>query len=120
MKIVAITLCLLSVIAVAASAHTSWYDGYVGRSQARFELTFEDGSRRVYGTYRTLRRTYRLDGVNERSGQLTLNEYTDGVYTSISRLRKSNKGKRITWSGTMYNIDGRKVPIRFTRTDYSE
>jgi hypothetical protein len=100
----------------------SIYTGVVGNTPVRASLTFANDQ--VTGTYtsKTSGKTYRLEGDNSIPGVATLIEYTfngktkDWTATARVSLRKSEKNGNITWSGTMYNYDGRNVEVRLTRS----
>ena len=98
------------------------YTGVVGNTPVKASLTFANDQ--VTGTYtsNTSGKTYRLEGDNLIQGVASLVEFSyneqskEWVATAKVNLRKSEKNGTITWSGTMYNNDGRNVAVRFTKT----
>lgn len=98
------------------------YTGVVGNTPVKASLTFANDQ--VTGTYtsNTSGKTYRLEGDNSIQGVATLVEFTfnekskEWIATAKVSLRKSVKNGNITWSGTMYNYDGRNVAVRFTKS----
>jgi hypothetical protein len=94
------------------------YSGQVGRLAATFALTWHEGGA-VTGTYTYPDRpgtTYGLEGTNPREGELYLAEYTGEILTARCRLRKRIEEGEIVWEGEMSNLDGRRFPMRLSRT----
>lgn len=98
--------------------NVSAYEGNTGTKQAAFVLTWDQMSRGVAGYYYTADRPdfhYDLVGENYREGYLVLKEVTRGEVTAIIRLSKSIRKGQVRWSGTMYNTDGRRIPVAIVR-----
>ena len=94
------------------------YAGKVGRLEAIFTLRWQDGDL-VTGSYfcpsgKSI--SYELRGENKINGRLNLDEFTHGQLTAKIVLQKIDKMGKISWQGTMHNVDGRKLPVSFTRT----
>ena len=117
-----LTSLIISFTLSMISLGQSIYTGVVGNTPVKASLTFANDE--VTGTYtsKTSGKTYRLEGDNSIPGVATLIEYTfngktkDWTATAKVTLRKSEKNGNITWSGTMYNYDGRNVEVRLTRS----
>lgn len=94
------------------------YSGKVGTREAIFTLRWQDEDL-VTGSYfcpSGKRISYELRGENKTTGCLNLDEYTHGQLTAKIVLQKAGDRGKITWQGTMHNLDGRKLPVSFTRT----
>lgn len=100
-------------VAVAENA----YVGFVGRLEARFQLSWQsDGT--VNGSYHYPDRsgtTYTLLGNNPREGELYLSEFTDGLLSARCVLHKRLEEGLIIWEGRMTNVDGRHFAMAFAR-----
>ncbi|HTE19549.1 MAG TPA: hypothetical protein VK689_14370 [Armatimonadota bacterium] len=108
---------LLLASACLAQGETTYF-GKTGSKNAVFVLSWPSGGRKVSGYYYTTERPgrrYTLAGENYRDGRLELTEYTCGEETAAIRLKKSARRGQIRWSGTMYNTDGRQIPVRMAR-----
>lgn len=102
----------------APSSDATRYTGRVGRLAATFALTWHEGGA-VTGTYTYPDRpgtTYGLEGTNPREGELYLAEFTGETLTARCRLRKRIEEGEIVWKGEMSNLDGRRFPMRLSRT----
>jgi len=99
------------------AAHSTDYTGKVGKLGAVFSLDWaSDGS--VAGVYHYPARPgvrYALRGSNPSEGKLYLEEFTDGALTARCHLVKRIEDGRIVWEGTMANMDGRRLPMSFSR-----
>ncbi len=94
------------------------YSGKVGAQDAIFTLRWQDDSV-VTGSYfcpSGKRISYELRGENQTAGRLNLDEYTHGQLTAKIVLLKAGDTGKITWQGMIYNLDGRSLPVSFTRT----
>lgn len=93
------------------------YRGKVGSLEAAFSLEWgADGS--VSGTYTYDSRPgviYGLEGSNPAEGELFLEEFTGSKLTARCYLAKAVTGGAITWRGEMRNVDGRVIPMEFSR-----
>jgi hypothetical protein len=105
-------------------AESYGYTGKVGSKEAYLTIEWPKGSSKragwfISGSYTVIEsgKTYQLRGQNPRQGQLVLEEYTGDRRTATIRLKKSKFRGKIVWSGTMYNTDKRKIPVRFTSDD---
>lgn len=114
----ALVVLLLCATCFAQAAPTT-YQGSTGRKRAVFVLMWDEAGRgAVSGYYYTVDRPgrrYELAGQNYKNGRLVLTERTGGEASAVIRLTKSVYRGRIRWSGMMYNTDGRKIPVTFTR-----
>ncbi len=116
-RVSALSAALLLLCATCFAQSSSTYTGKTGSKDATFVLNWGTGSR-VTGYYFTddsPNRHYRLSGRNDRSGQLLLREYDHGRMTARIQLRKRVVGGQVRWSGTMFNTDGRRIPVTLTR-----
>ncbi len=107
-----------------AHAESYGYTGKVGSKVAYLTIEWPKGSAKkagwfITGSYSLVEndKTYQLRGQNPRQGRLVLEEYTGDKRTATIRLKKSKVKGKITWSGTMYNADGRKIPVKFSPDD---
>lgn len=107
---------------VADNEAVQIYGGTVGNLPAVFFI--EWAGAQVFGHYyhpsKGKEKSYQLKGTNPKQGVLVLKEFTrlaDGSnkLTATINLRKKIVGKKIIWSGTMNNTDGRKIPVSFSR-----
>jgi hypothetical protein len=119
MRMVAVLSAALLMWCLASFAQTnSTYEGKTDSLNAEFVLHWSGGGDRVTGYYHTNddpTQHYRLVGHNYHDGRLILKEYDQGQVTAVIRLRKTVRGNQIRWSGRMYNTDGRRIPVSFTR-----
>ncbi len=110
-------LLLGALLAFPAAVAATDYRGKVGRLEAVFSLDWHsDGS--VTGIYHYPSRQgvrYELRGSNPAEGELRLEEYTDGRPTARCLLRKRLEQGAIVWEGMMWNTDGRRFPMSFSR-----
>jgi hypothetical protein len=104
-----------------AHAESYGYTGNVGSKAAYLTIEWPKGSSKKAGWFITgnysvndTGKTYQLRGQNPRQGRLILEEYTGDKRTATIRLKKSKVKGKITWSGTMVNTDGRKIPVKFS------
>jgi hypothetical protein len=107
-----------------AYAESYGYTGNVGSKAAYLTIEWPKGSAKkagwfITGKYSILEsdKTYQLRGQNPRQGRLILEEYTGDKRTATIRLKKSKVKGKITWSGTMRNADGRRIPVKFSPDD---
>ena len=100
------------------------YSGRVGKLPATFVLEWDSSSRQVRGYYfhpsRNPQKKYKLDGNNPEDGLLDLKEFSPDASgnerpTANCTLRKRVSDNRIIWEGMMNNIDGRVLPMSFSR-----
>lgn len=100
-----------------SAVHATDYTGKVGKLEAVFSLDWAaDGS--VAGAYHYPAKPgvrYALRGSNPSEGKLYLEEFTDGALTARCHLVKRIEDGRIVWEGTMANMDGRRLPMSFSR-----
>ncbi|MCW1921190.1 YARHG domain-containing protein [Luteolibacter arcticus] len=101
-------------------ATASNYRGRVGKLEARFTLIWgADGQ--VTGEYwhpgTNPVRKFRLAGTNTTEGSLTLQEFTRGQLTATLLLTKRADRGKVIWSGTMNNVDGRKLEVLMEKAD---
>ena len=98
------------------------YGGKVGKLPAVFFI--EWASDQIFGHYyhpsKGKKNTYQLQGTNPKQGVLILNEMTqqkDGSNkkSATIKLKKKVVNGKIVWAGTMFNTDGRKFPVSFSR-----
>lgn len=122
-KWIPLRLWVILVFTIFASVGTTWaqdgqaYRGKTGTKPVTFILRW-NARGKVTGYYYppTLPYTeYELTGTNYADGRLVLTETTGGKVSAVLRLRKSIRNKKVVWSGTMYNTDGRKIPVTFSR-----
>lgn len=103
---------------------TQEYHGLTGKKAVIFYLNWPAPGKgsKVTGDYffldDAMSTSYSLSGKNYKDGRLVLTEYREDKPTAVIRLRKSVKDGGIHWNGTMYNTDGRKIPVSLT--SYSE
>ncbi len=94
------------------------YIGSTGSRSANFVLNWARYGDRVTGYYYTDDDPdyhYRLVGHNYSNGRLVLREFDQGETTAVIRLHKTVRNGQIRWVGTMYNTDGRRIPVSFSR-----
>lgn len=94
----------------------SRYQGTVGTSPVNVTLNWQrDG--RVSGEYRSSAtgNTYRLAGSNALEGFVYLDEFTRGKLSARLLLAKDRSTGRIRWTGTLYNVDGPRRSVSFSK-----
>lgn len=117
-KLVITFLALLLLCPLCPAQSYSTYQGNTGARKAIFMLSWSATNQEVTGYYYTTDRPdrrYELTGQNYKEGRLVLKEHTDGEVTAVIRLSKSVRKGQVRWSGTMYNTDGRKIPVTLAR-----
>lgn len=96
----------------------STYSGNVGKLKAEYSLTWGSNGR-VSGTYtyptRSSGTVYKLEGFNREEGKLYLEEYTGSKLSAKCALVKEVSNGNIIWRGTMFNTDGRELPMTLIR-----
>lgn len=114
--------------AACACENVAFCVGKVGRLTAVFSFEIgvfygeEEGE--IFGTYyypaRGEERTYDLRGGSEGPDLLVIREYTrrggnpnDLVLSANIVLHKEEEDGKVVWRGTMYNTDGRELPMFF-------
>ena len=106
---------------ICSMAEDRTYSGKVGRLEAIFTLCWQAGDL-VTGSYfcpAGKQISYELRGDNKTPGRLNLEEYTRGQLTAKIVLQKTDDKGKISWQGTMHNLDGRKLAVSFSRTNSS-
>jgi hypothetical protein len=104
---------------ISCMAEDRTYSGKVGRIDAVFTLCWQDGDL-VTGSYfcpSGKKIVYELRGENKTPGCLNLEEYTHGQLTAKIVLQKNDAKGKISWKGTMHNLDGRKLAVSLSRTN---
>lgn len=101
------------------------YGGRVGKLEAVFLIEWDgEPNNTLNGFYyypsRGRELKYRLTGTNPKPGVLVLQEFTTTanggeVLSATCRLTKRVSGGRVIWEGRMNNIDGRVLPMSFSR-----
>lgn len=94
------------------------YSGTVGKLTARFSLVWKQNGQ-VEGSYfhptRDPDHKYFLKGSNAQEGKLELTEYDNGTPSATLKLSKETRNGKVTWSGIMFNEDGRQLPVLLIR-----
>lgn len=117
-RLVAVLVTLLLFCGFCVAQSFSTYQGSTGKKKAVFVLTWHTTNKKVSGYYYTTdrpSRRYDLAGQNYSDGRLVLKEFTDGETSAVIRLTKTRQKGQVRWSGTMYNTDGRRIPVTMTR-----
>lgn len=94
----------------------SSYQGMVGSSPVSVSLNWNrDGG--VSGQYRSSAtgKTYRLAGSNALEGFVYLDEFTGSALSARILLGKERVNGKIRWAGTLYNVDGPRRSVSFTK-----
>ena len=98
------------------NASTSNYKGKIGSSNVSVKLGWKNNGT-VSGNYKshTSGKTYRIAGDNLLEGFLYLDEFTNNKLSARMLLEKSKPNGKLTWSGTLYNVNGPRRSVTFSR-----
>lgn len=107
----------LVLFGVLANAQTQYYNGTIDGDEIDVKITWKkDGS--IFGSYNFIynsSRIYKLSGTNYVNGEIEITESYNGKRTGSGTLKKTLKKGSVVWSGYIYNTDGTKSFISFTR-----